>query len=760
MAHQLFKLIRRDGLAKISYSLVSVRSVPLRLLLRPAADLLCLPPSQMNVPQAVLKGAFQTRSLARVPSQVTHGEPLPLFRRRYATLLCSSTSFWSRGCRLLVPFSHFSISAQSITFSVRRETVVTAEFGPSQARTRWNAASSLLNHTNLKPWISCLLLNVPQRPHLIPSPHIHRLHPPNPRPPPIPLAPKTPPMTRHQVLLTPTVPVWSSLRSVQNLHRQLHILTPLQQVATDLKLDETPPSLSPDSCVALNFSREEGTFLQYTALDNSRLSAPALGAFRHGLTEVFKGCRGEWRLVNYVGTLDLDEEGPSTPNLLPIGSALFLNMDKVEPTSLDTLKDIFFQSRPHQDGFLIHIHEYSFDFPSSSRPTPSNPAPSDSTPSSPSNLNPTSPDRTSSDPTLPIDSPTPPTWASQLEALNRARQQGAVHLTTAPPQPTTTRSTDKRSKPHLDYVLHFTNRQSSLKLGASLGGHEKGYSGSLGGVVRGKTSGDLFGLSTAHVFEEEERGVQSPSEEDLDFFLKSRPLRANETRDGIAASARAFGQVKERTYEECEWDELRMEVEDSRSRNKRPTEKDPTIHLIDYALLKLDPQSTFPTTCSYPINDDDDNDDHSATRTSSFDHAHSLVRFASPIQMRKVLLVGRTSGTRMGVIQPFLHGGVLLGGPAREKRAQELFARGAASSEEVLPTIEYCAQGVGLNVNGRSDGFGIAGDSGGAVLEFGTNRFIGIFLGGGNCYGYFIPARYVIPPLEQSIGDDLEWVPL
>lgn len=36
VAHQLFKLIRRDGLAKISYSLVS-----------------------MNVPQAILKGVMQ-----------------------------------------------------------------------------------------------------------------------------------------------------------------------------------------------------------------------------------------------------------------------------------------------------------------------------------------------------------------------------------------------------------------------------------------------------------------------------------------------------------------------------------------------------------------------------------------------------------------------------------------------------------------------------------------------------------------------------
>lgn len=51
VAHQLFKLIRRDGLAKISYSLVSVR--PSRCLRIPADG------PQMNVPQAVLKGVMQ-----------------------------------------------------------------------------------------------------------------------------------------------------------------------------------------------------------------------------------------------------------------------------------------------------------------------------------------------------------------------------------------------------------------------------------------------------------------------------------------------------------------------------------------------------------------------------------------------------------------------------------------------------------------------------------------------------------------------------
>lgn len=66
VAHQLFKLIRRDGLAKISYSLVSVRLLSLRMC--PAStvadsqsastpSLLIRP--QMNVPQAVLKGVMQ-----------------------------------------------------------------------------------------------------------------------------------------------------------------------------------------------------------------------------------------------------------------------------------------------------------------------------------------------------------------------------------------------------------------------------------------------------------------------------------------------------------------------------------------------------------------------------------------------------------------------------------------------------------------------------------------------------------------------------
>lgn len=57
VAHQLFKLIRRDGLAKISYSLVSVRS-KLSLDLKREADLR-RPFQQMNVPQAVLKGVMQ-----------------------------------------------------------------------------------------------------------------------------------------------------------------------------------------------------------------------------------------------------------------------------------------------------------------------------------------------------------------------------------------------------------------------------------------------------------------------------------------------------------------------------------------------------------------------------------------------------------------------------------------------------------------------------------------------------------------------------
>lgn len=58
VAHQLFKLIRRDGLAKISYSLVSVSlTITVGSATGSTADRRGF--VQMNVPQAVLKGAMQ-----------------------------------------------------------------------------------------------------------------------------------------------------------------------------------------------------------------------------------------------------------------------------------------------------------------------------------------------------------------------------------------------------------------------------------------------------------------------------------------------------------------------------------------------------------------------------------------------------------------------------------------------------------------------------------------------------------------------------